>query len=353
MKRGTILFTTLLLLVVVIVAGHTQTVSGQASKPTSSKVFTLKFASIFPPTHRLIPVYSWWLEELGKRSGGRLKIIQYYGGTLCPVPDVWENVLKGVADIGIIGNYTPGKHPVENYLIQSLPFRIPNPPVTSHIYWDLYYKGLLNHEVGEYKFLYHVAVETYAVSTVRKKLTKLEDFKGLRIRVPGVSPTLKALGAETVALPIGEVYTAVERGMVDGLLGGISIVEVTKLEKIIKYINMESFGVGGGYVVMNKDVWKSLPFDLQLVIETLSPEVSLRHMETVHNYWGEILSNLKAAGAEAYYVDPKELERWKNLTANLFTDWIAEMEAKGLRGNQIKQETLRVLREHGVDPGIR
>jgi len=60
----------------------------------------------------------------------------------------------------------------------------------------------------------------------------------------------------------------------------------------------------------------------------------------------------KAAGAEFYGADPAEKKRWMDLTASLFSDWTASMDAKGLPGKQIKKETLRVLEEHGVDPRI-
>jgi TRAP-type C4-dicarboxylate transport system substrate-binding protein len=317
------------------------------------KIFKLKWASPMPPRHASAQLWEWYGAELEKRSGGRVKITYYHAGSLGAGPVIWENILKGIADVGAIGNYTPGKHPVENNLIQTLPFRIPNPHVTGDIFWNLYYKGLLDHEIGEYKFLYPQPTELYSLITTKKKADKIDDFKGLRIRVPGVSPTLKAFGVGTVAMPVPELYNAVERGIVDGILAGVTIIPAAKLENLVKYINVESFGVGNWYICMNKKVWKSLPADIQVIVNRLSQEAYYRNLEDKHTTVSQIISDLKARGVVIYGAEPEELKRWKALTGKLFTDWTAEMDAKGLPGKQIKEETLRVLAQHGVDPEIR
>ena len=347
MKRAAVIPTVLFFIVAVLLVLNSTVALAQ------QKTFSLKFASPMPPTHGHAKLWDWWAQELEKRTGGRVKTSVYHAGSLGAGPEIWENILKGIADLGAIGNYTPGKHPVENELIQALPFRIPNPSTTGHIFSNLYYKGLLNHEIGEYKFLFTQPTELYVIATRRKKIVKADDFRGLRIRVPGVSPTLKAFGAETVAMPVPELYGAIERGIVEGLLAGISIIPAAKLEKLIKYVNVESFGVGNWYICMNKKIWSTLPPDIQVIIDELDQEAYFRNLEVTHNYTSEIFSACKAAGAEIYGAEPVELKRWKDLTATLFTDWIKEMDAKGLHGTQIKNETLRVLEMHGVDPGIR
>ena len=346
MKRAIVVLSTLFILAVVLFNGSNKAAIAQ------SKTFALKFASPMPPGNFTAKGWDWWAQELEKRTGGRVKTRVYHAGTLGAAPEIWENILKGIADVGAIGNYTPGEHPVENELIQRLPFRIPNSHVTGAIFWNLYYKGLLKHEIGEYKFLFTQPTGLYVLATTKKKLMKLDDFKGLRMRVPGVSPTLRALGVGVVAIPVPELFSAVERGMVDGLMGGVSIVTSAKLEKVIKYINTESFGAGNWYICMNKKVWDSLPADIQVIIDELDHEAYYRAVEA--NIQGNIDESevCKAAGAEIYRVEPTEVQRWKALTAHLFTEWIASMDAKGLPGSQIKKETLRVLGEHGVDPGI-
>jgi len=347
MKRTRVITSTILLGMVVLIGISVQAALGQP------KTFSLKFASPNAPQNDQSKLWDWWAQELDKRTGGRVKTTMYHAGTLGSGPEVWENILKGIADVGAIGPFTPGKHPVENHLTQILPFRIPSPRVTGEIFWNLYQKGLLNHEIGGYKFLYTQPASLYILGTTKKKLTKLEDFKGLRIRVPGESPTLKAFGVGIVASPPTELYSAIERGIVDGMVGGGSLIASLKMEKLMKYVNIETWGAGNWYVCMNKKVWDSFPADIQAILTTLNNETYQKDLEVVGNTDRRDLEIWKAAGADVYRVEPAELKRWKELTANLMNDWVKEMDGKGLPGTQIKTEVLRVLRENGVDPEIR
>ena len=319
---------------------------GTATKAAAApKVIELKLASPMPPGHPMhVDMWDVWAKELNKRTNGRVKVTIYPGGALGQAPVIWENTLKGICDIGCVGNYTPAKFPVMDFR-QWLPFRIPNFPVQNHITWHLYYQGLLDPELAGYKFLYPCDPGPTLLCTNKKKVMTLDDFRGLRIRVLGSCPSLDRLKADTLNMPLGEVYTALERGTIDGLVTGTSVLPAVKLDKIVRYISLAPFSYGGWYVLMNLNVWNKLPQDIQHIIDVLNQETYYRQVLTTFYEKDQVqgVKLCKAAGIEFYSPPPSELERWKAMTTGLVDEWVAAYEAKGLPGNRVKEEVLKVL----------
>ncbi len=116
-----------------------------------------------------------------------------------------------------------------------------------------------------------------------KKITKVEDFKGLKMRVmPLYIPALKALGATPVTIPPTEIYTAMERGVVDGFMwpnvGMISwgLQEVTKYQLKPGVFAMEPA------TMMNLKKWNQIPKDLQeMMMEVMQDTEYIATMRTI------------------------------------------------------------------------
>ena len=116
-----------------------------------------------------------------------------------------------------------------------------------------------------------------------KKITKVEDFKGLKMRVmPLYIPALKALGATPVTIPPTEIYTAMERGVVDGFMwpnvGMISwgLQEVTKYQLKPGVFAMEPA------TMINLKKWDQIPKDLQeMMMEVMQDTEYIATMRTI------------------------------------------------------------------------
>ncbi len=104
-----------------------------------------------------------------------------------------------------------------------------------------------------------------------KKIEKLTDFKGLNIRtMPLFNPFIKALGANPVTTPPGEIYTSLERGVVDGFMWARFSITSMGLQEVSKYtIDPGLFQIEPATMI-NLDRWKKLPKDLQdILMETM------------------------------------------------------------------------------------
>jgi TRAP-type C4-dicarboxylate transport system substrate-binding protein len=93
------------------------------------------------------------------------------------------------------------------------------------------------------------------------------DFGGLSIRcAPTHVPMLKKLNAKPVVIPPTEVYTALERGVVQGLIWPAGLIRDWGWDKVVKFTVDPGFYIGAMIILMNNDTWKKLPPNIQKII---------------------------------------------------------------------------------------
>jgi len=100
-------------------------------------------------------------------------------------------------------------------------------------------------------------------------LVKLEDFKGKRIRAGGAVEALfvQALGAAPVSIDAGEVYQALQRGTVDGAIGGPSNFDTRKWYEVAKHATLSNIRPANfHFLVVNTNTWNKLSTQLQKVL---------------------------------------------------------------------------------------
>ena len=225
-----------------------------------------------------------WGDEIEKRTKGRVKITLFAGGTLTPAPAIYDGVVKGISDIGMsFTGFTKGRFPLMEVI--DLPLVYKNGLAATRLINELYEK-FKPKEFDDVKIMYLHAHGPGFIHT-RRPVNKLEDLKGMKIRSTGVSAKLiTALGGTPVAMPMGEAYDAINRGVTDGTVAPYEALEQWKLGEVIKY-TVETYACSysaGAFVVMNKNRWNSLPPDIQKIIESIDKE----WVDPTGNLWDEI-----------------------------------------------------------------
>ncbi len=103
---------------------------------------------------------------------------------------------------------------------------------------------------------------------LNKPIQTVADLKGLKIRC---SPThigfLKKLGAQPVPIPPPDVHTALERGVVDGLIWVAGLIRDWGWNEVVKYRVEPGFYLGVNVVLVNNDAWNKLPENLRKIIQ--------------------------------------------------------------------------------------
>ena len=155
-----------------------------------------------------------WKKVVEERTGGKVSINTYPGGTLLGAKNMMDGVVAGQADIGCLCMaYQPGRFIVTN--ATALPLGFPNATSASLALWALYNK----YTPAEFKKVKVLTMFTCAPANIysKKRVANLEDLKGLELRSSGgVAQVLKALGATPVGMPQSATPEALQKGVVKG-----------------------------------------------------------------------------------------------------------------------------------------
>ncbi|MGQ9824519.1 MAG: TRAP transporter substrate-binding protein DctP [Desulfotomaculales bacterium] len=155
-----------------------------------------------------------------------------------------------------------------------------------------------------------------------------------------VADALKALGAIPRDIPMAEVYEAMSKGTIDGLLVGAESLKSFKLADVTKYTTYVP-SIGNQYlfyIAMNKKKWDSLPPDIQKIFT----EVSAKYQEESAVGWNKInvegFQTAIARGAEFITLPPEEAARWKAAVQPVIDNYVSKMVAKGFPEQQVKEQ---------------
>lgn len=133
-----------------------------------------------------------------------------------------------------------------------------------------------------------------------KPLEKLEDFKGLRVRSAGDGAAIMdRMGAACSLTPVGEVFEAMHRGVIDAFeVGSPTINWSMGLQEAGKYIYLSPARSSHEWnpIIFNKKKWEALPDDLKQIIETACGEEMYRCYSEVVTNDVKALENFREAG---------------------------------------------------------
>jgi TRAP-type C4-dicarboxylate transport system substrate-binding protein len=314
--------------------------------PVSSMAapITLNYANFPPaPTFPCVQMER-WKEEVEKRTGGKVAIKTFPGGTLLGAKNMMDGVIAGQADIGCLCMaYQPGRFLVTN--ATALPVGFPNATVASLALWDLYkkYKPEAFAKVKALTMFTCAPANIYAKKPVRN----LEDLKGLELRASGgVAQALKALGATPVGMPQSETPEALQKGVVQGAASSLETLMDFKYAEICKYVTIFNGPVYPFAVVMNMDKWNSLPKDVQDVMDGLGIEQAFWTGNYMDKHVNESIEwSKKNHNIEITKLTQKELANWNKLLRPLKDNWITQAKAKGLPARAILRD-IRIAKEY-------
>jgi TRAP-type C4-dicarboxylate transport system substrate-binding protein len=325
-------------------------VAGTSFAPLAAqdRPIELKFASWVGPAHGhhtavLVP----WAKMIEDRSGGRLKVVLFPGGTLGKAADHADMIRNGIADMGFISpGYTPGRFPLVS--VAELPLLFKTGKGASLATWSLYDKHLKKEFAGT-KMLWIWVHPPGHFHLARKPVKVVEDLAGLKIRAatPMLTTMVRALGATPVSIAAPETYNALERGVVDGTIFPWEAIASFKLAEVLRHHAVVNLYASPLVTLMNEAKYQSLPPDLRKVIDDLSGTWGA---EFTGAAWDrnelDGIDAAKKAGATIYTVPAEERQRWAAKLKSVEEDWVKAMEAKGLPGRQVLTDLREAIKRY-------
>jgi len=310
----------------------------------------LTYSIFFPAAHGQAEAGAAWAKEIEQRTGGRIKIDVFPGGTLTSAKDCYDGVVKGISDIGMsCFAYSRGRFPIMEAI--DLPLGYPSGIVATRVANE-FFKIMNPKELSDVKVLY-IHAHGPGILHTKKPVTKLEDIKGMKIRSTGFSAkVVEALGGSAVAMPQPETYEALQKGVVDGTFTPIETLKGWKQAEVIKSTT-DCVSIGyttAMFVVMNKNVWNSLPSDIQKIIE----EVSAAWIEVHGKLWDKLDTEgrefTKSLNNQIITLSPEENQRWVAAVAPIIDTFQQELNKNGLPGDQAISEIKRLIAHYTQKP---
>jgi len=311
---------------------------------TSSAVFAqvkLNYSVFFPAPHKNAVLATEWAKEIGTRTNGKVQITVFPGGTLTPADKCYDGVVKGISDIGFsVLAYTRGKFPLTE--VADLPLGAKSALASTRLINE-FYKKFKPKELDEVKVMY-LHGHGPGILHTKKEVKSLQDIKGMKIRCTGLAAKIATqIGATPVAMPMGETYDALSRGVVDGSMAPYEALQGWKWGEVVKFTT-EDWGAAyssGMFVVMNKDKWNALAPDIQQIIEKINEE----YAEKQGKLWDEIDKAGKdftiGRGNKIVSLSQDENWKWTMAVKPILDEYVKNMKEKGLPG----QEALRFCLE--------
>ena len=238
----------------------------------NTEVITLSYAN-FPPDSTFPCIQmEHWKQEVEKRSGGRIKINTFPGGTLLGAKDIFDGVVAGTADIGNFAmSYQPGRFPVSEAM--DLPHFFADSQTASRILAELLEK-FQPAEFQEVKILTAFTCPPGVVMSSQKAST-VEDLKGMSLRSSGtLLEPMKLLGSLPIAMPQSDVPDALQKGLIKGIVSSAEVLKDMNYAKYCKSVLAANLPVTSFAVVMNQKKYDSLPEELKVILDALYYEQS-------------------------------------------------------------------------------
>ncbi len=218
-------------------------------------------------------------ERIKEMSGGRLLIQVYAGGELVPPMGVFDAVSGGMVQLGSGASYYWAGKVAAAQWFTSVPFGMNAQGMNAWLgsgglkLWEEIYDpyNLLPRPFGN--------TGMQMGGWFRKEINSVTDFKGLKMRIPGLGGKVVAKAGGTVVLqPAADIFTSLERGVIDATewVGPMHDLRMG-FYKAAPYYYYPGWHEPGSCLelMINKKAYLSLPKDLQMVIDCAAMECNI------------------------------------------------------------------------------
>lgn len=310
------------------------TISGTYAQ--QAKAIEFKFANFFPPPSGQSKVCEEFINELQRRSGGRIKVTYFTGGTLLKAPTMIKGILDGIADMGLSHiEYTPGRFPVTE--VAELPLGYPTAWVGNQVMNDFINAYKLKEWEGVHIMWMHGNGPSMLIT--KKPIRNLSDMKGMTIRAPGLmADVISALGGTPAPTPVVETYDAMAKGVLDGTFTAGETVKTFRFGEVAKFVT-NSWMVGPVYpfyVVINLNSYKKLTPDLKEIFDRLCGE----YRERFALVWNYIDIEGKEFGmkngVEYINLSKEEAARWIQAVQPVIENYVKKMVNAGYKEQEVR-----------------
>ena len=316
-----------------------------AAEPTAKNPLILSYESWLPNK-----IGSWqyvvsFFSKLEEITGGAVKMEYHPGGALGKPDETYARTLRGVNNIGHFApGYTPGVFPM--FEMFELPIHFPNAQTLTEAALAMNDKGYFDKDFSKVKLLSMYSNGPWLLYLAKDKVTTIDGLKGLKLNSSseGWVNVSKLLGATPVSIFVAEHYSALQKGIMDGLWQLWDATLVFKMNEVCKYVNEVFFGTFMHLSAMNLDTWNKLPDVAKAYLETNFKTLSTEQARLISRIELSRKKFLSTPGNEVYTFSDEEFAKLGERLSPITAQWIADREAKGLPAQQAIDDLNQILK---------
>jgi len=279
---------------------------------------TLKLAHGMPPVedeniHRAVSVFKKIVEQ---KTAGKVKVEIYPANQLGREREQFEGVKLGTIEMCMIAD-----GPIAGFfpeiMIIGIPYLYSNEAVAWRSLDSAFGKGLFE-EMRKKTGVRTLGIGENGFRNFTNRVRPIrtpDDLKGLKIRTmenPAHMAMVKALGASPTPIAWGEVYMALQQGVVDGQENPVSVIQVAKFNEVQKYLTLDGHVYSILPILINDKFFLSLSPDVQKIItDTAKIMVTISRGQNVYLVANGVKS-LQDKGMEVYAPNEKELQMFRD-----------------------------------------
>jgi TRAP-type C4-dicarboxylate transport system substrate-binding protein len=314
----------------------------------AGKVTELRLAIHTPPGSLVHKIVSTWKDKVEEVTEGQVKVTIYPSQSLVKLRDAYSGTVKGICDIAFSPLAMDASRFPLSFITEMPLMGWPAGVGPTRIWTELKEKYPdMQAEYKEVKTLWHYAALPMTLHFTKKKVRVPADIKGLKIEAAGFkSAAMKFYGASPMVLPPSEWYTALDRGIEDGMIHNYAVIFVLKVHTLLKHHVDVDFGLLSQAIVMNKKKWDSLPKDIQKKIDDIRPWIEEKSVEFSDALDKKIQKLCKDLDHTFYTPTPEEKQLWLKGAKSVQDAWIGENEAKGFPARAILDETKTLIKKY-------
>jgi tripartite ATP-independent transporter DctP family solute receptor len=285
---------------------------GVTSGAAQAQQVTFKSADIHPDGYPTVEAVKYMGEILARESNGRMHIQMFSSGQLGDEKDTIQQTQFGVIELNRI-NLAPLNGLIPETRVPSMPFlfrsvdhmhAVVDGPIGDEILKKFDSQGLVG------LAFYDSGARSFYNS--KRPIKTLDDMKGLKLRVIQSEvfiDTINALGGSATPMPTGEVYSAIQTGVVDGAENNWPTYQSQRHFEQAKYYSLSEHSMSPEVLVMSKRVFdKQTPEDQALIRKAAKESVAkMRELWQAREKTAQ--AAVLAAGVQANEVDKTVFEK--------------------------------------------
>ncbi len=294
----------------------------------------LRFNIMYNQKHPLSrDAFAPWAKQVKEVTDGRVKVTLFYSNALFKPKDAMDSIISRVGDIGIVLPVYDRNRLLLSSVMDQPMVAGEKALANSEVLWKLYTtEPDMQKEFKEVKVLWGYMNPAFQLHFSKKEVKNLGDLENTIMSAGGATQTnlLRLLGASPEAMPMVEVFLAMQKGVVEGCFLPYAPLRSQKIADLLKYHTNANLMAVSFYITMNKTAWDKISPEDQKAIENISGLNAARTCGQVFDKAQQKDTKwMLEKGDQFYSLTPDQKQSWANKIKPVRDKWIQDAKAKG------------------------